>query len=225
MLSNIQIERKMILEKYCSKEWLSFVEFHSRKFEFKRKDIIFRTNEITSGIYLILDGKVKVTKQSGAGIERIIRLATNDDFIGHRGFGGNWEYTITAHCLTNTKALLIPMNIFEALVKSNPEFAYYMVMFFAEELRISENLATTLPIKNQIAGAVIKNYEAFGFDKKHPTKLSYSLTRKEIASLVGTRYETVVRTLAELKAENIIDLRAKDIYILDFERLKSCAEE
>jgi len=215
----------MILEKYCSREWLEFVEFHSQTLNFKRKETVFTTGEATKGIYLIKDGKVKITKNSGAGGERIIRLAKTDDFIGHRGFGGNWKYSITAHCLTDTSVLFIPMNIFETLVRSNPDFAYFMVMFFAEELRISENLATTLPIKNQVASAILKNYSAFGSDKKDKTKLSYTLSRKDLASIVGTRYETVVRSLAEFKAEEIIELNAKDIHILDFEKLKEYANQ
>ncbi|MBW7868598.1 MAG: Crp/Fnr family transcriptional regulator [Brumimicrobium sp.] len=215
----------MILDKYCTKEWLDFVNFHSQIINLKRKEIIFQSGEETKGIYLILEGKVKVTRQSGAGGQRIIRLATKDDFIGHRGFGGNWEYTITAHCLTDCKVLLIPMNIFETLVKSNPEFAYYMVMFFAEELRVSENLATTLPMKNQVAAGVLKNLEAFGFDKTDKTKISLTLSRKDMASLVGTRYETVVRALTEFKNEGIIQLDAKNIHIIDLKRLNEYAQQ
>ena len=92
-------------------------------------------------------------------------------------------------------------------------------MFFAEELRESERLATQLPIKNVIASVLYNNLQVFGFEKGSSTKLSHTLSRKDLASQAGTRYETLVRTLAELNSENIIKLDGKAIHILDLEKL------
>lgn len=213
----------MFLQKYCSQEWCDFVHFHSKTIIFKEGDYIFKTGDKTLGLFIILDGKVKISTNSGKKNERVIRLATNDDLLGHRGFGGNWEYTVSASCLSKTKLLFIPMNIFNDMVKGNPDFAFYMINFFAEELRESENLASLMPIKNIISSVILRNYTIFGVDKTKKTKLAYTLSRKDMASLAGTRYETLIRTLAELNQEKIIKIDGKSLHILNLPLLKKLA--
>ncbi|MFN5416704.1 MAG: Crp/Fnr family transcriptional regulator [Flavobacteriia bacterium] len=213
----------MILKKYCSKEWCDFVEFHSKTVILQEGEFIFKSGEKTEGLFIIIDGKVKISTNSGEKNERVIRLATNDDLLGHRGFGGSWEYTVSATCLTTTKLLFIPMAIFNDLVKGNPDFAYFMIIFFAEELRETENLASLRPIKNIIASVLLRNYKVFGIEENETSKLSYTLSRKDMASLAGTRYETLVRTLAEFNNENIIKIDGKSIHILDVSKLEELA--
>ena len=75
----------MILKKYCSKEWCDFVEFHSKTVILQEGEFIFKTGEKTEGLFIIIDGKVKISTNSGEKNERVIRLATNDDLLGHRG--------------------------------------------------------------------------------------------------------------------------------------------
>lgn len=111
--------------------------------------------------------------------------------------------------------MFIPLKIFNAAIRSNPDFAYFMMMFFAEELRESERLATQLPIRNVIASVLYNNLQVFGLSKGSKTKLSQTLSRKDLASQAGTRYETLVRTLADLNNEGIIKIDGKSIHILN----------
>lgn len=214
----------VVLKKYCSDGWYDFIRFHSQILTYKKDEYIFRAGEKTSGIYIINSGKVKITAETGNSTERIIRLAADEDILGHRGFGGSWKYTVSAIALEDVELLFIPLKIFNAAVRGNPEFAYFMMMFFAEELRESERLASQLPIRNVIASTLFNNYKVFGFDKESKTKLSYTLSRKDMASQAGTRYETLVRTLADLNNEGVIKIDGKSIHILNLKRLEKIKE-
>ena len=97
------------------------------------------------------------------------------------------------------------------------------MMFFAEELRKSEAKIKHYPVINQVARALYDNWRAFGFEEKKPNKLTYTLSRKDLASKAGTTYETVVRSLAEFKKLEIIETEGKSILILDRERLRAIA--
>lgn len=208
-----------VLQKFCSEHWCKFILFHSKTISVSAGNSIFLAGEDTLGIHILNKGKAKVVACTGIGTDRIIRLAAEDDILGHRGFGGPWKYTVSAIALEDSELLFIPIDIFNAAFRSNPDFAYYMLMFFAEELRESERLATQLPIKNVIASVLYNNLQVFGFEKGSSTKLSHTLSRKDLASQAGTRYETLVRTLTELNSENIIKLDGKAIHILDLEKL------
>lgn len=208
------------LSKYCSEEWCEFAVSFCEKIVVKSGDSIFKTGNQVKGLFFIEKGKVKITTNNDLDAERIIRLAADGNIFGHRGFGGSWMYTISAVALEKTELVFIPLKIFNYLVKSNPEFAYFMMMFFADELRDSEALASQLPIKNVIASVLYNNYKVFGLEKGSDTKLSYTLSRKDIASQAGTRYETVVRVLNELNKEMIINIEGKSIHILNVDLLE-----
>lgn len=214
----------VVLEKYCSEGWCEFIQFHSQKVRVKSGEYIFKLGDNTAGVHIINSGKVKIIAPTGNNTERIIRLGAKDDIIGHRGFGGSWKYTVSAIALEDTELLFIPLEIFTIAIKSNPEFAYFMMMFFAEELRESERLASQLPIRNVIASVLYNNLEVFGFAKGSNTKLSHTLSRKDLASQAGTRYETLVRNLADFNNEGVIKTEGKAIHICDVKRLRELKE-
>lgn len=214
---------KSFIEKHCNKEWSEFLNFHKKNFRFEKNQFIFKAGESTKGLYFIDYGKVKITYQQHDGSERLIRLATDGQILGHRGFGGNWKYPISALALEKTVVSFIPVKIFNVVAKANADFTYNLMMFFAEELRLSEAKLNHFPVKNLVARSLFDNYLAFGFESNHSKRLSYTLSRKDIASKAGTTYETVVRTLAEFNKLKVIKIDGKSIHILDMERLKYLA--
>ena len=214
---------KNFIEKHCTKEWQTFINFHKEIKTYQKDEYIFEAGQDTKGLFIIDSGKVKITYRQYDGSRRLIRLANEGDVLGHRGFGGNWKYPISAYTLEETAVSFIPVDVFNTVAKANPVFTYHLMMFFAEELRKSEASIKHYPVKNQVARALLDNLKAFGFESKSSKKLSYTLTRKDLASKAGTTYETVVRTLAEFNKNGIIKIEKKSIHILDEEGLRSLA--
>ena len=209
-----------LLKKHCSPEWQSFVNFHKKQITIESNDYIFKEGDSTEGLYVINKGKVKVVSKDGSDKEALIRLASDGDILGHRGFGGDWTYPISAITFEETDLTFIPLKAFNVLAKSNTDFTYALMMFFAEELRKSEEKDMQLPVKSRMAQAILMNYKVFGFDKTEKKKLSLTLSRKDYASIAGTTYETVIRVLSDLNKENIIQIKGKSIYINSLEALK-----
>ena len=209
----------VVLQKYCSESWCKFILFHSTVISVKSDNYVFQSGETTLGIHIVNSGKIKVIAKTGNGTERIIRLVSDNDLLGHRGFGGTWKYTVSAIALEDSELLFIPLEIFNSAVKANPEFAYFMMIFFAEELRDSEHLASQMPIRNVIASVLYNNFNVFGLERGSKTKLSHTLSRKDLASQAGTRYETLVRTLADFNNEGIIKIEGKAIHICNLNAL------
>ena len=214
---------KSFIEKYCTNEWKEFIDFHKKVYTYKKGEFIFEAHEQTKGLYIIDKGSVKITYKQYDGSDRLIRLATNGDVLGHRGFGGNWTYPISALALEATEVSFIPVNVFETVAKVNPEFTYHLMMFFAEELRKSEAKIKHYPVRILIAKAIYDNYKTFGFEEGSETKLSYTLSRKDIASKAGTTYETVIRTISDLNNEGILKIDGKSLHILQIDKLKGIA--
>ena len=206
-----------MLEKYCSEEWNDMIDMHLTVSEYDTGVKIFSEGQDSKSVQIIETGRVKIVTKI-KGDDKIIRLASDGRIIVHRGFGGNNTYSVSAVALSPVTVKNIPRKIFDNVLKANPEFCFHFMMFFAEELRRSENHMKSIsnsPVKNRVALALFTNMEAFGFDEIDSTKLKYSLSRKEIANFASTTYESVIRTLSELNNEGIVDTAKKSIYILD----------
>ncbi|HVY75610.1 MAG TPA: Crp/Fnr family transcriptional regulator, partial [Puia sp.] len=103
----------------------------------------------------------------------------------------------------------------------NPELAYQMVLFYANELRDAESGMRNMvhmDVKSRIADALLKMEEHFGTDDSGYIRCQ--LTRQDIASFSGTTYETLFKVLHDFTSENIVSSEGKRIRILRKEKLR-----
>ena len=188
---------------------------------------IFNEGEPVTGIYEIYSGKIKLLNSYGKSKNRIIGFAKREEMLGFHGLGGDMIYPITAVALEESQVTFIPIDIFYKTIKANPDMALYLVKFFADQLKETENRLkhqSAMSAIEKVAFAIITVVNSFGFDKKDPSLLDYTPSRKDLASLAGTTYETIIRNLAELEKKKVIKLEAKSIRIIDLPKLNSISE-
>jgi len=92
------------------------------------------------------------------------------------------------------------------------------VKFFADQLKAAEvrmKQNSTMTVKEKVVVALLTIIKSFGFSRQDHSLLSHTPSRKDIASLSDTTYETVIRVLGSLEKEKIIKLEGKAIRILD----------
>ena len=111
-----------------SSEWLELVRLKRDVLFFKKNEVIFREGEKVDGIYFILSGKVKVDMPWGDK-SYIVRLASDGDILGHRGFGLDEHYPVNGTALESTTVCFIPSELFKSLLRTNQELLYSLVFF------------------------------------------------------------------------------------------------
>lgn len=207
-------------------EWLPAVDAHRKSFQYKKGELIFREGDKVEGIYFISSGKVKVHKKWGEEKELIIRFAREGEIFGHRGLGHTREYPISATALEPLNACFIDLDFFQASVKVNYDFTNQLLLFFADELQESErkmrNLAH-MQVKGRIAQALLALQEKFGVTTEG--YIDISLSRQDLAFFAGTTYETVFRIMNEFASDQLVALDARNITILDAEKLAVYTKE
>ncbi len=208
----------------CLTEWIPALETHRKNLHFNKGELIFTEGEKVLGMYFIYSGKVKVHKKWGEEKELIIRFAGKGAIVGHRGLGGDNHYPISATALEPTTVCFFDLDFFTASLKVNNEFAYQLMLFYAEELQESErrmrNMAH-MSVKGRLAYALCLLQKRFA--KTEEGFIGITLSKQDLASYVGATYETVFRTLSELTSENIITLSGKNISIINESKLKGLA--
>ena len=218
----MKISLEKFLEKYVSKESIVFLKKFTTIETYNKNQRILSEGDLVKGVYFINDGKVKIVSRYDEENERLLRLSSDGDFVGHRAISSQ-HYPISAIALTDTEVTFIPIEIFQKVIRTNPEFAIYVIDFLANDLKITEER-----MKNMIHSEVIVRIgtilcmllDAFGYDEEFPKKLFYTLSRADMASFAGTTYESVIRNLAKLEEMKFIKLDNKVIHVLKEKSLR-----
>lgn len=204
----------------CDQKSLQLIDDHKIELKFKEGNEFISAGDIVDGIYFIESGLVKISLNRFEE-DRVIRLAKEGDILGHRGFGGDLIYPISVTALSDIRLTFIPKDIFTQVIKSNPEFSYQLMMFFAEELKNTERRMQELlrmTVIERISTAIMFNLRSFGMDENNI--LNFTLNRRDMASLVGASYETIVRMLKKLEKQGIIKNIGKKIQIINLEEIR-----
>lgn len=212
-----------LFKKCCTKEWQYIFETHKQQKLVKAKEMIFNEGDPVEGIYFIESGKIKVLSKAFNGENRIIRLAADGMILGHRGLHSKF-YPISAEALTDSVITFVPIKVFLNILKANPELAIYLINFMSDELKESEIRMKSLLIQDpriRIAMILVKLIDCFGYLPEPETKLSFTLSRTDIANMAGTTYETTIRTIALFKKKKLIRLEGKEIHIINEIELRS----
>jgi len=207
--------------RFCIPEWKSAISVNKKTIDFKKGKEIFREGEKVRGIFFIYSGSVKVYKHWTDDKELIIRFAKTGDILGHRGYGGDDTYPVTAIALEDSKACFISDDFFEATLKIDPSLTHRLMMFYATELKKAEQRMRDLAhmeVKGRIARALLEISDLFGADKEK--YISVPMNRQDIASYAGTTYETIFKFFTQLIKAKVITVDGKRIKINQPAKLK-----
>jgi CRP-like cAMP-binding protein len=213
-------------QKELRPEKLYHVHANRKSFHFKKGEQLFIEGEEVKGMYFISKGLVKVHKRWSDEKELILRIARDGDIVGHRGLGADTVYPVSGTAMEPTDVCYIDLSFFTSTLRTNPDFQYNLLMFFAAELKESEKRMRNLAhmnVKGRIANALLYLQNKFGTDKDGYINLSIS--RQDLASYTGTTYESLFRIMNELMEEKAIATDGKKTQILNPQQLQLHIEQ
>jgi len=182
---------------------------------------IYHEGSRTNGMYCINAGVVKIYKTGIDGREQIIYFARPGDIIGYRSILSGDLACSSAKALQESVLCFIPGDLLIDLIRNNGDFALDVLQQSCKELGEANSYITDIAqktVRERLAEVLIKLKENFGLDEN--SELQVSLTREELANIVGTATESVIRLLSEFKQDQLIDLKGRKIRILDSKKLE-----
>ncbi len=182
----------------------------------KRGNIIFHEGNRINGCYCINKGIIKQYKTGIDGKEQIIRFAKRGDLIGYRSVLSSEVACNTAKVIEDSTMCYIPGNVLISMVKNNPNFAIELMQLACKELGEANNFITDIAqktVRERLAEVLLLLKTKFELDREN--YLQISLTREELANIVGTATESVIRLLSEFRQDRLIELNGRKIKILD----------
>lgn len=212
--------------RHTSPEWKELLILKKTTQSFKKGRTIIEEGEPVKGIFFINEGAVKVFKNWGEQKELILRFAKTGDVLGHRGFGGDLHYPISATALEDTKVCFIDNNFLTASLAANANLSFQFMQLYATELQRAEKRMRDLAhmnVKGRIVLALFEIADVFGIGEGN--FIALPVTRQDIASHAGTTYETVFKFFTELSNKKILTTSGKSIKINNRKALEGFLKE
>lgn len=204
-------------------------EFNRLNFEktcsiYKKGTIIYREGSRLTGFFCVTRGIIKIYKTGIDGKEQIIRFAKKGEIIAYRSLLSQELACTTAKVIDEAALCHIPYQTLLYLIQSNWQFSHHMLQIVCRELREANDYITDIAqktVRECLAEVLLLLKENFDLDN-HNT-LQISLTREELANMVGTATESVIRLLSEFKNDKLIELQGRKIKFLDIPSLTRVA--
>lgn len=185
---------------------------------YKKGQTLFYEGTRPMGLYCIKSGKVKIFKMGSQGKEQILRLANPGEFLGYRSLLGEEIYAASGEVLEDAAICFIPKDSFFKSLLNNKEFYQNIVKSLAHELGVVEEKLADLSqksVRERLAGNLLMLKETYGLEGEDSILIDLSISREDLANIVGTATETVIRLLSEFKRDGLISLEGKKIRVMD----------
>ncbi|TAF64265.1 MAG: Crp/Fnr family transcriptional regulator [Cytophagales bacterium] len=207
------------------KQYLSEISERKNCNLYKKGSIIFYENNQPLGLYAIFNGKVKVFKTSESGKEQILRLVREGDVLGYRSLISGEPYEVSAMAIEDTRVCFIPKGLFLSTLQQSGNLSQKLIEMLSQDLKLAEDRITQMAqktVKERVAETILMLKGYYGIEEDNQT-IKVSLSREDLANLVGTATETLIRSLSEFKSHKVIDIQGKKIIILNNKLLEEIA--
>jgi CRP/FNR family transcriptional regulator, polysaccharide utilization system transcription regulator len=207
--------------KHLTKDEAEKLNFEKDFRHYKRGDVLYHEGNRISGIYCVNSGIIKVFKTGLDGKEQIIRFAKPGEVIAYRSVLSNEPACTTSKVIEDCTVCFIPSEILITFIKTNSNFAFELLKLTCEELGEANSYITDIAqktVRERLAEVLMQLVNDFGLDDQKYLKIS--LTREELANIVGTATESVIRLLSEFKADRYVELTGRKIKILNAKGLE-----
>ena len=199
-------------------EALQKLSEEKRKKTFAKKGILFEEGDYPRNLFYIQSGKIKVYKTNEYGKVYIIGIYQAGDFVGYIDLIKNTNYSESASALEDTVVSLIPKEDFLQLLYVNQDVSAQFIKMLANNMVEKETQLLNLAydsVRKRVADNLLKVFETY----KSEGKDEFQILRDDLARMVGTAKESVIRMLTEFREDGYIRIKEGKISILDKEAL------
>jgi CRP-like cAMP-binding protein len=204
---------------------LENLKFEKSSSFYKTGQQIFHEDSRAVGVYCLHSGKVKLYKAGADGKEQIVRFVTPGELFGYRSITGTRHYLVTAEAIEDSIICFINSNTFSELTDKYPEITKALLASLGEMLNEAEDRMISIaqkPVRERLAEALLTLCHKF-----HPEGCKddnvLNLSREDLANIVGSATETVIRLLSEFREEKMITIEGRKIILKDVRKLKRIA--
>ena len=192
---------------------------------FSKESIILSEKEAGSALFIIISGKVKISRISEEDNDKevILALLNPSDFFGEMSLLDGLERSATATAMDDSKIFIIQRNDFLQLLNDNPDVSIALLQEMTQRLRAAGMKIKALSLKDaegKVATVLLQLADDVGKIKQGVVEIEKLPFQHELANMAGTSRETISRTLHAFAKKGLIELEGSKLRIMEYEKFK-----
>ncbi|MBD7983834.1 Crp/Fnr family transcriptional regulator [Sporosarcina sp. Sa2YVA2] len=191
---------------------------HTHSVSYPRGHTIYHEGDTSDGLYIIHKGRVKIYRLSENGKEQLVRILESGDFTGELSLFNETVHDAYAEAMGKVELCVMSRDDFQKFLLKYPAISLKVLGEFSNRLAKTEKQAARIAMET--TDSRLAMYLADLAEERNSDRINLPMTRKDLASHIGTSPETISRKLAEFEdAGWIRQLGQREIEILDMDAL------
>lgn len=223
MVEDINFLRNVsIFEELPERDLAKIASLGTRK-TFLKGSVILMEDEIGSALFIIIDGKVKVSRLDETGREVILSILGPGEVFGEMSLLDGMKRSATVSALTDTEVLIIYRDDFLNLLNKHPQIAISLLKELTQRLRKADMQIKSLSLKDaqgRVGCVLIMLADDLGKMYKGHVIVEGLPTQQDLANMAGTSRETVSRILSKFEKMGLIKIEGRNLIILEYEKMR-----
>ena len=190
---------------------------------YAKDEIILNEDEAGTALFVIVKGKVKISRSSKDGKEVILTIMNESDFFGEMAILDGFSRSATVTALEESKLFIVQRNDFLTLLKNHTEVSIALLQELAQRLRAAGMKIKALSLKDaegKVASVILQLAEEIGKIRQGVVEIEKLPYQHELANMAGTSRETISRTLHTFAKKGLVELDGTHLRILDYEKFR-----
>lgn len=183
---------------------------------FPQGAVLFVEGQAPRGVYIVCNGRVKLSTTSRDGKTLILRIAQSGEVLGLHATVSGKAYELTAETLQPCQLDFIRRDDFLKFLQNHGDACLKAAQHLSQNCQSAYEMIRSLGLSHSVSeklARLILEWSDTGETTKDGIRIKISLTHEEIAQLIGTSRETVTRVLGEFRDKNLAQLRGSTLLI------------
>jgi CRP/FNR family transcriptional regulator, dissimilatory nitrate respiration regulator len=181
---------------------------------YKRGEAIFIEGDEADGFYIVASGQVKIFKTSLEGKEQILHIYGPGNPFGEVPVFSGSRFPANAQALVKSDIVFLPRKAFVRLIAEHPSLSMNMLAELSMRLRQFTVQIENLSLK-EVPSRLASYLIVLAEEQAHTDRVTLTISKGQLASLLGTIPETLSRIFAKMTTQRLIRVEGKEIYLLD----------
>ena len=200
-----------------SGEELAAVKNCLKEKKFAKGESLFFEGKACERVFFVRSGRVKIYRTASSGREQILETLGPGDTCACNPGSQNWSCSSSAEALTPCAVWFLSRDHYVRMVQTNSKLSHTLNRLFAKRLQCFSELIEEVSLKDSKKRLIKFLLDMLNENTAESSKnvLFIPFTREELAQRIGAARETVARQLYQLKRKRFIDIKPRQILILD----------